>query len=60
MLTNLKRNMPGKSLTNELRFTSNMMGNKEYTVGIFLMNAEYGEGGGYPNKGAIELVMTFL
>ena len=50
---NLKRTMPGKSLTNELRFTSNMMGNKEYTVGVFLMNAEYGEAGGYPNKGAL-------
>ena len=50
---NLKRTMPGKSLTNELRFTSNMMGNKEYTVGIFLMNSEYGEAGGYPNKGAL-------
>jgi iron complex outermembrane receptor protein len=50
---NLKRTMPGKSLTNELRFTSNMMGNKEYTVGVFFMNSEYGEAGGYPNKGAI-------
>ena len=58
MLT-LKRVMPGKSLTNELRFSSNMMGNKEYTVGLFFLDAEYGESGGYPNKGAIEVGPDF-
>ena len=58
MLT-LKRNMPGKSLTNELRFSSNMMGNKEYTVGLFFLDAEYGESGAYPNKAAIEVGPDF-
>ena len=58
MLT-LKRNMPGKSLTNELRFSSNMMGNKEYTVGLFFLDAEYGESGAYPNNAAIEVGPDF-
>ena len=44
---------PGSSLTNELRFTSNMIGNKEYTVGFFHMDSDYGEQGGFPGQGAI-------
>jgi outer membrane receptor protein involved in Fe transport len=51
--------MPGKSLTNEIRFSSNMIGNKEYTVGVFFLDAEYGESGAYPNKGAIEVGPDF-
>ena len=58
-MLSLKRNMPGKSLTNEIRFSSNMIGNKEYTVGVFFLDAEYGESGAYPNKGAIEVGPDF-
>ena len=36
-----------------------MMGNKEYTVGLFFLDAEYGESGAYPNKGAIEVGPDF-
>lgn len=46
---------PGSSLTNELRFTSNMIGNKEYTLGLFHMDSDYGEVGGFPDKGAIKI-----
>ena len=42
----LHRQLPGKSLTNELRFNSNMIDNFQYTVGVYWSESEYGEYGG--------------
>lgn len=44
-------NNPGESFTTELRFSSNMIGNKEYTVGLFFSDSEYSEiGAGLDNR----------
>ena len=43
---NLHRILPGDSLTNELRFSSNMIGNLQYTVGVYISESTYGEYGG--------------
>ena len=40
----------GDSLTNELRFVSNMIGNKEYTIGLFFSDSTYSEVGAYDNN----------
>ena len=55
----LKRTLPGKSLTNEIRFSSNMIGNKEYTVGLYFSDSEYGEMGAGANMAAIEIGNEF-
>ena len=51
----VKFNNPGKSFSQEFRFTSDMIGNKEYTVGLFILDSEYGERGGFPDDGAIRI-----
>ncbi len=51
----VKFNNPGKSFSQEFRFTSDMIGNKEYTVGLFILDSEYGELGGFPDNGAIRI-----
>ena len=55
----VKRALPGKSLTNEIRFSSNMIGNKEYTVGLYFSDSEYGEMGAGTNMAAIEIGNEF-
>jgi hypothetical protein len=36
-----------------------MIGNKEYTVGVYFPDSEYGEMGAYPNMAAIEIGNEF-
>ena len=55
----VKRTLPGKSLTNEIRFSSNMIGNKEYTMGVYFSDSEYGEIGAGTNMAAIEIGNEF-
>ena len=52
-ILDLERKLPGESTTHEIRYSSNMMGDIEYTVGAFFLDADYGEAGTGPNKEAI-------
>ena len=51
----LHRVLPGESLTHELRFSSNMMNNFQYTIGAYMSESEYGEYGGGVAKRAITI-----
>ena len=55
----LHRLLPGKSLTNELRFNSNMMSNIQYTVGVYWSESDYGEYGGGDAMRAITIGEDF-